>query len=437
MKKRIISALLCLCVLFSMLSVMTSCDAETEDDIAGEESTVAPLQNGEGGTKQVKNPKPIVRYEQNDSFEEAQIYFALNLFKESVYQREDDSSIMISPLSVMAALAMTANGANGETLEEIERVLGGLSIDELNGALSNYIGSLESVNKSKLHLTSSVWVRDSVALRVNDGFEKDMLDFYNARLNREAFDDATAQKINRWVSESTDGMIESIVQNISKDAMLYLINAVCFDAKWYYPYQDYQVFDGEFTDVSGNKKQVKMLSSEEYKYIECGDGVGFIKPYEAGYSFVALLPDEDVSIYDYICSLEKDELISALENVSREKVCAYLPKFSFEYEVDMKNVLASLGMSSVFDFEKADLSDMAVCDDGNLAVNRVLHKTFIEVTESGTRAAAVTSVDVLCGSAPLEEEPKEVILDRPFVYMIIDDYANLPVFIGAVTEIAD
>ncbi len=438
MKKRIIGAFLCLCMLFSLLSVMTSCDTETGgNDISGEESTIASAQNGEIQTEQIKNPKPIVRYEKNDSFEEAQIYFALNLFKESVYQREDDSSIMISPLSVMAALSMAANGAKGETLEEMERVLGGLDIDELNRALSNYIGSLESANKSKLNLANSIWVRDSVALRVNDSFEEEMLEFYNARLKYEAFDEATVEKINGWVRENTDGMIENIVRDIPKDAMLYLINAVCFDAKWQDPYQDYQVYDGEFTDVSGNKKQVKMLSSEEYKYIECGDGVGFIKPYEAGYSFVALLPNEEVSIYDYICSLEKDELISSFENISREKVCAHLPKFSSEYEVDMKNVLASLGMNSIFEFEKADLSDMAVCDDGNLAVNRVLHKTFIEVTESGTRAAAVTSADVLCGSAPIQEQPKKIVLDRPFVYMIIDDYANLPVFIGAVTEIAD
>ena len=438
MKKRIICAILCLCMLLSLASVMTSCDTEkVEDNILGEDSTIVFVPNEETDTEQIKNPKPIVRYEENDSFEESQICFSLNLFKESVYQREDDSSIMISPLSVMAALAMTANGAKGDTLEEMERVLGGLDVDELNRALSNYIGSLESTEKSKLNLANSVWMRDSVALRVNEGFESEMLDFYNAALNREAFDEVTVEKINGWVSEKTDGMIDNVVQNIPKDAMLYLINAVCFDAKWAEPYQDYQVIDGEFTSVAGNKKQVKMLSSSEYRYIECGDGVGFIKPYEAGYSFVALLPDEDVSIYDYICSLEKDQIISSLENVSYEEVYAYLPKFSFEYEVDMKNVLASLGMSSVFDFEKADLSDMAVCDDGNLAVNRVLHKTFIEITQSGTRAAAVTSVDVLCGSAPMQKQPKEIVLDRPFVYMIIDNYANLPIFIGAVTEISE
>ena len=438
MKKRTISAFLCLCMLFSMSWMMTSCDTQNvEKDILDEESKIVFVPNEETGNEPTKNPKPIVRYEKNDNFEEALMYFSLNLFKESIYQREDDSSVMISPLSVMAALAMTANGAKGETLEEMERVLGGLDIDELNRALSNYIGSLESTEKSKLNLANSVWARDSVALRVNDSFEEEMLEFYNAALNREAFDSSTVEKINGWVSEKTDGMIESIINDIPKEAMLYLINAVCFDAKWAEPYQDYQVIDGEFVDIAGNKKQVKMLSSGEYRYIECGEGVGFIKPYEAGYSFVALLPDEGVSIYDYICSLEKEQVISSLENVSYEKVYAHLPKFSYEYEMDMKNILASLGMNSVFDFEKADLSDMAVCGDGNLAVNRVLHKTYIEVTQSGTRAAAVTSVDVLCGSAPLQEQPKEIVLDRPFVYMIIDNYANLPIFIGAVTEISE
>ena len=432
MKKRLISLILCVCMLISCLAVMSSCEIEDDRREREEEDTRGTRQESETD----KKPRPSVEYKKNESFEEAQMYFALNLFKESVYRRENDASVMISPLSVMAALAMTANGARGETLEDMETVLGGLDITELNAALSNYIDSLPSTDRSKLNIANSIWMRDSESLQVKETFLEKMLEYYSAQLNREAFDYSTVSRINKWVRENTDGMIDKIVERISPLAMMYLINAVCFDAKWAEQYQDHQVSDGEFTNVNGDVKKVKMLNSDEYRYIEYGDGAGFVKSYEDGYSFVALLPSEGTSIYDYINSMESEGLKHALDNPSYETVITAMPEFSFEYEVDMKDILISLGMDSAFEGQGADFTDMATCSDGDLAIGSVLHKTYIEVTQSGTRAAAVTSVEMNCESAPMPPE-KEVILDRPFVYMIVDNGTNLPIFIGAVTEIGE
>ena len=435
MKKRLISLILCVCMLISSLVVMSSCEIEGDDRERSrkKEETTIDLENK---TENEQKTRPVVEYRKNDSFEEAQMYFALNLFKESVYQRENNASIMISPTSVMAALAMTANGARGETLEDMERVLGGLEIGELNAALSNYLDSLPSSEKSKLDLANSIWIRDTERLHVKDEFIAKMLEYYSAELNREAFDDSTVNKINKWVEENTDGMIDKIVEQIDPLTMMYLINAVCFDAKWSEQYQDHQVRDGEFTDVSGEVKKVKMLYSDENRYIEYGDGAGFVKPYEDGYSFVALLPNEGVSVYDYINTMESEGLKYALDNPSYESVITAMPEFSFEYEVTMNDILISLGMDSAFVGQGADFTDMATCDGGKLAIGAVVHKTFIEVTQAGTRAAAVTSVEMYCESAPMPPE-KEIILDRPFVYMIVDDETHLPIFIGAVTEIRD
>ena len=435
MKKRIISLLLCLCMLVSCLVVMSSCEIEGDDRERSrkKEETTIDLENK---TENEQKTRPVVEYRKNESFEEAQMYFALNLFKESVYQRENNASIMISPTSVMAALAMTANGARGETLEDMERVLGGLKIEELNAALSNYIDSLPSTDNSKLNLANSIWMRDSGSLSVKQSFLEKMLEHYSAQLNREPFDNSTVKLINKWVEENTDGMIDKIIDEIDAFAMIYLINAVSFDAKWADPYQNFQVRDGKFTDACGVVKDVKMLHSTEGSYIECGDGVGFIKSYTDGYSFVALLPDEGVSIYDYIYSLEPETLKNAIENISYESVNTALPEFSFEYSVTMNDILIALGMDSAFEGQGADFTDMATCSKGNLAIGNVKHKTFIEVTQSGTKAAAVTDVEMNYGSAPVMPE-KEIILDRPFVYMIIDENADLPIFIGAVTEIGE
>lgn len=435
MKKRLISLFICICMFISSLCVLSSCEIEDSDRERSrkkDETTVDPEK--ETGKESEREPRPVVEYKKNESFEEAQMYFALNLFKESVYQREDDSSIMISPTSVMAALAMTANGARGETLVDMEKVLGGLEIGELNASLSNYIDSLPSSADSKLNLANSVWMRDTESLQVKEEFLAKMLEYYSAELNREAFDDSTVNKINKWVEENTDGMIDKIVEQIDPLTMMYLINAVCFDAKWSEQYQDHQVRDGEFTDVSGEVKKVKMLYSDENRYIEYVDGAGFVKPYEDGYSFVALLPDEGVSVYDYISTMESEGLKYALDNPSYESVITAMPEFSFEYEVTMNDILISLGMDSAFVGQGADFTDMAICGGGKLAIGAVVHKTFIEVTQAGTRAAAVTSVEMNCESAPMPPE-KEIILDRPFVYMIVDDETNLPIFIGAVTEV--
>ena len=181
-----------------------------------------------------------------------------------------------------------------------------------------------------------------------------------------------------------------------------------------------------------------MMYSEESRYLADADTTGFVKYYQGRrYAFAALLPREGMSIADYVASLNGEKLGALLDGMTAEKVNAGLPRFKTEYTVEMSEALAALGMTDAFDPARADFSGMAEMEeDNNICISRVLHKTYIAVDESGTKAGAATVVEMTESAVFEPEEPKEVILDRPFVYLLIDcENGNAPVFIGTVETV--
>ena len=358
--------------------------------------------------------------------------FSIELFRKSVAEGENS---MISPLSVMLALAMTANGADGETLAEFESVLGGgIPINVLSEYLHSYISGLPSSERAMLSIANSIWFRDNDSLRVENGFLQTNADYFGAQIYRAAFDDTTVRDINNWVSENTDEMIDSILDRIEPDHMLFLINAIAFDADWLVPYNEHNIREGDFTEINGNVRSVDFMHSQESIFLDDGMATGFKKFYaNREYSFVAMLPNEGVSIQEYIESLTGDGFMDMINSAQDALVLAAMPKFEFEYEISMVDVLGALGMPSAFDEIEADFSKMATSDIGNIFISEVLHKTFISVNELGTRAGAATMVIAAEDSAPALV--KTVTLDRPFVFAIIDNATNLPIFIGALLTV--
>lgn len=417
-KTRIGVAVVCLLLVFSIICSFAGCAVEVQ---------AADLMNG-------INAKKVSGKAADDRFISAQAELAVKLFKASV-EKSENESVLISPLSIQLALAMTANGANGQTKAEMEKLLGGdIPLEELNAYLYTYINSLPSNEKYKLELANSIWFRDDAErLTVEKNFLQTNADYYGAQAYKAPFDQQTVKDINDWVNKHTDGMIEKIIDKIGPDEVLHLINALAFDAKWETPYERHSINDGIFNALSGEERKVKMMHSEEYKYIETDNATGFIKDYKDGkYAFAALLPNEDVDLYDYIASLTGEGLKRTLDNAEEEAVNAAIPKFSYDYSLLMNDILAELGMPTAFSPD-ADFRKMGTSTVGNIFISSVLHKTYIEVDENGTKAAAVTSIQTWDSAAIMPE--KEVILDRPFVYMIIDNSTNLPIFIGTVTDI--
>lgn len=370
----------------------------------------------------------------DESFIASNADFSMKVFKKSIKENENS---LISPLSIMLALAMTANGADGQTKKEMEELLGGkIKLDELNEYLYSYVKNLPSDKKYKLKIANSIWFRDDESqLTVEKDFLQTNANYYNAATYKSAFDNQTVNDINNWVKKNTDGMINKILDEIDKNTVIYLINALVFDAEWDTIYEKQSVKDSIFHAINGSVRSVEMMSSKESQYIDTGKATGFIKNYKDGkYSFVALLPNEDIDINEYIASLTGEDFMLAISNAESAIVSAQLPKFSFEYSIKMNDALSLLGMPTAFDKNSADFSKIGSSTNGNIFIGNVIHKTFISVDELGTKAGAVTKVEMNTTSAP-NMDIKYVKLDRPFVYAIIDNTTKLPFFIGTVMDI--
>ena len=358
--------------------------------------------------------------------------FAIRLFKAS---NENGKNTLISPLSVLCALAMTANGAEEETLAQMEEVLG-MTTDELNLYLYSYMKNLPQGDKYKLSLANSIWFTEDERFTVNQDFLQTNADYYGADIYKAPFDKQTLKDINNWVKQNTDEMIPEILDQIPSEAIMYLVNALAFEAEWSEIYEKHQVKDGEFTKEDGTKQDVKFMYGSEGTYFEDEKATGFMKRYKGGkYAFVAMLPNEGVSVSEYIASLDGESLNALLANPQYATVRTSIPKFETEYKVEMSDILQSMGMTEAFDMYNADFEGLGTSTDGNIYISRVLHKTFISVGEKGTKAGAATIVEMKDGAAAEPTEPKEVYLDRPFVYMLVDCENNIPFFIGTMMDV--
>lgn len=419
MKKRMLAGVLSMVLILSALLPLTGC--------AGTTAQAADLMTG------VKARAVSTGADLTGDGVEAAADFAVRLFQNSATPEENT---LLSPLSVLCALAMTANGAKGETLAQLEDVFG-LSIPALNACLHAYLESLPSGDRYKVSIANSIWLRDDEGLRVEQDFLQTNADYYGASIYKAAFDSATLKDINAWVEDHTDGMIKNILDKIPDEAVMYLVNALAFDAEWETIYKENQVRSGIFTTQSGETRGVEMMYGPEHRYLDDGSATGFLKYYaDRKYAFAALLPNEGVSLADYIASLTGEGLRSTLSSARDIQVNTAIPKFESEYATELSGILKAVGMTDAFDADSADFTGLGKSENGNIFIGRVLHKTYIAVDEKGTKAGAATVVEMLAGGAAPSDEIKTVYLDRPFVYMLIDCETNLPIFIGTATDIA-
>ena len=370
--------------------------------------------------------------EMDEEFRTHSMDFAFELYKNS---DAEDENTLVSPLSVMLALGMTANGAGGNTLAQFEKLLGdGISAEDISKYYKSYVDALPSTDKSKIAIANSIWINNIEGLRARPTFLQKSVDYYEAQAYQADFDADTVKDINQWVYNNTDGMIDGIISDLSPEAIMVLINAISFDAEWESIYEAEDVKNIEFITREGKKQSVKGMYGKEQVYLEDENTTGFIKKYKDGYSFVALLPNEDVSIEEYVNSLTGEKFANLIDNRQSTLTYTMIPKFKYEYKIKLSQPLCNMGLSDMFNPLAADFSALIESDNGNVHVDEVLHKTFIEMSEKGTRAAAVTAI-IEKNSVSFQEEGKRVYLNRPFVYVIMDDETNLPIFIGTVLEI--
>jgi len=357
--------------------------------------------------------------------------FTMRLFGQLV---KDGENILISPMSVSAVLAMTANGAEGETKAQMENLLD-LSLNSLNQYFYDYQNSLLQEETQNMYLANSIWIKDENGFSVEDDFIETVRAWYGAEVFEEIFDSETAEKLNDWVSEHTNEMIPEILDEIPDDAKMYLMNAIAFDAQWRSPYSDAQVREGHFTMKDGEEKKVDFMYSREYSYLRDEHAEGFLKYYDnMRYAFAALLPEEGLSVEEYAASLTGEKLYRILSNQKHRAVKTAIPRFESGSEYEMSEVLQAMGMTDAFDSVLADFSGIGSAQGEGLKINRIVHQTAFSLNEKGTRAGAVTMEEIAPTSAAPAEDEKEIYLDRPFLYMIVDCDRNIPIFIGILNQ---
>jgi len=323
--------------------------------------------------------------------------FGFKLYTELLKQQDAGQNIFISPSSITMALAMTYNGADGRTREAMAKVLElkGLTLEEVNQANAQLRAVLETSDpKVQLTIANSLWGRQGIAFKPE--FLKRNTEFYGAEVKALDFGDPRAPDvINAWVSRKTQSKIKKVVDKIKRDVILFLINAIYFKGRWAVEFDKTKTKNGTFTLLDGRQKQHPMMTqSGEYRYYQ-GKGFQAVSlPYgDERVSMYIFLPDRELSLEAFHKSLSAENWDAWMSRFRTQEGTITLPRFKLEYEKNLNDSLKALGLEVAFDQFGADFSGMCQIPP-NVYISKVKHKTFIEVNEEGTEAAAVTSVEM-------------------------------------------
>jgi serine protease inhibitor len=359
--------------------------------------------------------------------------FGLKLFREIHAQEDGDANIFISPLSVAMALGMTYNGAAGETQQAMQETLElqGLTIDEVNQSYKSLIDLLRNLDPSvEFLLANSIWYREGFPV-IQDFLDVNR-EYFDAEVTGLDFDSpSAAPTINAWVDEKTNGRISEIVDApIDPLLVMFLINAIYFKGDWTFQFDKELTADAPFYLEDGGQVQVPMMRTAgeiEIGHYWDGDVEAIDLAYGGkAYSMTIVMPVGGGELSALAGTLDAGRWAEIIGGLTTVESHVWMPKFTLEYELTLNEVLMALGMEIAFDDVTADFSKIY---DGfpNLFISSVKHKTFVDVNEEGTEAAAVTSVEV--GAVSM---PPTVFVDRPFVFAIREKFSGTILFMGRI-----
>ncbi|MHC5820862.1 MAG: serpin family protein [Nostoc sp.] len=389
---------------------------------------------------QPETPLPKKTLSTDGKIVESSNKFGFKLFSEVLKNDRGENNVFISPLSVAIALAMTYNGASGTTQLAMAKTLElqGVNLPEIN---SSYAAALKQLldnpdGEVQLNIANSLWANQDVS------FAPDFLQrtqyFYQAKVSNLNFQDAAAPSIiNNWVKENTNGKITDIVGSIQPNDALFLISAIYFKGKWSQEFDKSQTAQYPFYITSGKQKQYPMMSqSGNYGYYESNQFQAVSLPYgkDGKFSFYIFLPKQNSNLNAFYQNLNVENWEKWMTQFNTQQGFIRLPRFQTDYEVKLNDALKTLGMEEAFS-KNANFSGMG--KGNNFDISEVNHKTFLEVNEEGTEAAAVTSVRVgltLTAAIYDIQPPFQMIVDRPFFCAITDNQTGSVLFMGSIID---
>ena len=354
--------------------------------------------------------------------------FAWKFFKE--VSKGEQQDVFVSPLSVTYALGMLANGAVGDTQKEILEGLEFRSgkVDDINSLCHQLMMESPKLDKStKVSIANAVVANKSKPLQPD--FKNVVEKQYQALVTNQDFSSpATLSFINLWASELTHGMVPQLLDRVNPDAVTYLLNALYFKGIWYRQFDKKRTQQESFTQADGKKLTVKMMHQKERFFAAENDNYQtVVLPYGNGsYEMVVLLPREGKDLSSLLQTMDAKKWKDNLKSTYSSKVDLKLPRFTSAYTRELNDVLKLLGMNTMFERGKADLTKMS---KAKAFVSMVLQKAKIEVDEEGSKAAAVTVVETLDAAAP-PSRPIMFHANRPFMYAIVEHSTGTIFFMG-------
>jgi serpin B len=359
--------------------------------------------------------------------------FGFKLFSE-IAKQDAGKNVFLSPFSVAMALAMTYNGACGKTQRAMADALElqGMSLQEINEANAALRAAMESIDPQvQLAVANSLWLKQGEMFKLE--FIKRNRDFYAAEASNLPDDPIV---INAWVSAKTGGKIKDIIDHIDPLTILILLNAIYFKGKWAVQFDKTITQNGTFTLSDGTHiKHPMMFQSGRYMYYR-GKGFQAVSlPYSTGrVSMYIFLPEQDSSLTEFQKSLTGVHWDKWMSRFCETKGDIVLPRFQVRYEIKLNDALIALGMASAFSKDHADFRNMCpIPPTPNVYIALVKHKTFVEVNEDGTEAAAATAV-VMKALGTFQEERFHMIIDRPFFCAIRDNETGTLLFMGSIVD---
>ncbi|MCK5028013.1 MAG: serpin family protein [Bacteroidales bacterium] len=391
----------------------------------------ASCEKDDNGPEFPTEEKEIVLSAQSKDMVESDNQFGIEIFKRIL--NADQGNLMISPLSISQALLMTYNGADGDTKKAFEETLflNDLTIDEVNQSAQELVKALLEVDPGVIiDIANSIWYRDGYTIKPE--FIQVNKDYYNAEVQQLVFNDDAVDIINAWVKDKTNDKIEEIIDSIEPTTLMFLINAVYFKGNWKYQFEESNTINDEFTLSNGSKITVpfmhqsitaNVMNHDDFTILDLLYGRG-------NFSMFIILPDEDKTIDDVLELWNNDTYNQWLTDFTEVgELDVVIPKFKSVYEKELNDVLKAMGLALAFDSGQANFSN--IIENMQLFISKVKHKTFIEVNEKGTEAAAVTSVEIGYTSV---NPSSQFIADRPFLFVIREKYTNSILFMGRVED---